>query len=107
MTMHAQLPPPQAAACMDLQAFFDQVRSTNPFTDNRVNAPSDEAVDVPSLHGQAFERLTGLALEALAARRGIGVMLWGEAGIGKSHLLSRLDRWARGERYVEGSDAGR
>src|SRR5437763_814231 len=61
------------------------------------SAPPDEAVDVPALHGQAFERLTGLALEALAARRGIGVMLWGEAGIGKSHLLSRLDRWARGE----------
>src|SRR5262245_21717318 len=76
---------------------FDRLLSENPFTDNRVNAPSDEGVDVADLNSTAFERLTGLAREALAERRGIGAMLWGEAGVGKSHLLSRLDRWARSE----------
>src|SRR5262245_83207 len=74
---------------------FEQVLTRNPFTDNRVNAPSEEDVDVQSLHAAAFERLTSLAQEALASRRGIGAVLWGEAGIGKSHLLSRLGRWAR------------
>lgn len=80
-----------------LNDLCDRLLARNPFTDNRVNAPSEDAVDVPSLNGTAFERLTGLAREALAARRGIGAMLWGEAGVGKSHLLGRLDRWARGE----------
>ncbi len=74
---------------------FDRLLSENPFTDNRVNAPSDEGVDVADLNRTAFERLTGLAREALVEHRGIGAMLWGEAGVGKSHLLSRLDRWAR------------
>ena len=69
----------------------------NPFTDSRVNAPSDDDVDVADLNRGAFERLTTLAREALTQRRGIGAMLWGEAGVGKSHLLSRLDRWARGD----------
>jgi len=37
-------------------------------------------------------------------------MLWGEAGIGKSHLLGRLDRWARSENgcsvYLHNLQAG-
>ncbi len=74
---------------------FDRLLAHNPFTDNRVNAPSDDDVDLAELNRVAFERLTGLAREALEQRRGIGAMLWGEAGVGKSHLLSRLDRWAR------------
>lgn len=70
------------------------ISSRNPFTDNRINAPGDD-VDLAGLHTAPFEQLTQLAGEALAERRGLGVVLSGEAGIGKSHLLSRLDRWAR------------
>ena len=35
--------------------------------------------------------------EACDTARGVGAVLWGEAGIGKSHLLSRLGRWANRE----------
>ena len=77
-----------------LEDYFSRVRAVNPFTDNRVNNPSVADVDVADIHQPAFARLTELAHEALAARRGIGVVLWGEAGVGKSHLLSRLGRWA-------------
>src|SRR3954447_11999409 len=76
---------------------FNRLLTHNPFTDNRVNAPSDDDVDLAELNRVAFEQLTSLAREALAQRRGIGAMLWGEAGVGKSHLLSRLARWARSE----------
>jgi hypothetical protein len=76
--------------------FFRRMRSVNSFTDNRVNGPSADDPDVAEIHGAAFGRLTGLAGEALAARRGIGAVLWGEAGVGKSHVLSRLGRWADG-----------
>jgi hypothetical protein len=71
-----------------------QVRAVNPFTDNRVNGPAPGDVDVGAIHDAAFERLAGLARDARSGRRGLGAVLWGEAGIGKSHLLARLARWA-------------
>jgi hypothetical protein len=77
-----------------LEQFFERLGSTNPFLENRVNGPAPAELDVADIHRAAFERLTGLAHHALAARCGLGAVLWGEAGIGKSHLLARLDRWA-------------
>ena len=77
-----------------LDDFFERVATSNPFLDNRINNPSGRDVDVAEIHQAAFARLTGLAREALAARRGVGAVLWGEAGVGKSHVLSRLARWA-------------
>jgi hypothetical protein len=73
---------------------FAHVLSANPFTDNRVNGPAPAGADAADVHRTAFERLTALAAEACASRRGLGVVLWGEAGVGKSHLLARLARWA-------------
>jgi hypothetical protein len=80
-----------------LGEFFRRVESYNPFLDNRINGPSADDVDVDTIHQTAFARLTQLAREACDARRGVGVVLWGEAGVGKSHLLSRLGRWASQE----------
>ncbi len=77
-----------------LPAFFDRVGAVNPFLDNRINGPSPADVDAPGVHHAAFARLTELAVEAHAAGRAVGAVLWGEAGIGKSHVLSRLGRWA-------------
>lgn len=77
-----------------LTEFVRCVETHNPFLDNRINGPSSHDVDVETIHQAAFLRLTKLAREACAHRRGVGVVLWGEAGIGKSHLLSRLARWA-------------
>src|SRR5437868_6762677 len=76
---------------------FSRILNVNPFTDNRVNEPSDDDPDVAELNRAAFDRLAALAREALAGRRGIGAMLWGEAGVGKSHVLARLVRWATAE----------
>ena len=83
-----------AAPAVGLEDFFDRLRAVNPFTDNRINKPSAADVDVAEIHQAAFARLTDLARESLTGRRGLGVVLWGEAGVGKSHLLSRLGRWA-------------
>jgi hypothetical protein len=83
-----------------LDTFFNRILASNPFTDNRVNGPSDHEVDVDAIHHQAFDQLTALAREACAEHRGIGAMLWGEAGIGKSHLLARLSRWAGADRHA-------
>jgi hypothetical protein len=96
--MNATAPPPAAAepGAVSLDAFFERVRTVNPFLDNRVNGPTADS-GVETIHHEAFARLTDLARQAYAARRGVGAVLWGEAGIGKSHLLARLARWgARG-----------
>jgi hypothetical protein len=86
--------PAPVVAEVGLDDFFQRLASTNPFTDNRVNGPCVRAPDVAGIHQAAFERLTDLAHEASRERRGLGAVLWGEAGIGKSHVLARLARWA-------------
>jgi hypothetical protein len=79
----------------NLESFFDRIASTHPFTDNRVTGTSAADVDVNAIHARAFEQLLALAREARDERRGLGAVLWGEAGIGKSHLLARLSRWSQ------------
>ncbi len=78
-----------------LELFFERLARDNPFLENRVNGPAPAAVDVHDIHRAAFERLTSLARQAVTIRRGLGAVLWGDAGIGKSHLLARLERWAQ------------
>ena len=85
---------PDHSGCQSSRTFLQALQTTNPFLDNRVNAPSASTADVAEIHQTAFSRLTVLATEALQARRGLGSLLWGEAGIGKSHVLSRLASWA-------------
>ena len=77
-----------------LEAFFERLRHVNPFIDNRVNGLGGPVCDADAVHPHALDRLIELAGQALAARRGLGAVVWGEAGIGKSHLLARFGRWA-------------
>jgi len=74
--------------------FFDAVRTSNPFHSNRVNEPSDATIDVPGINAQEFQELVDLAKESFAVRKGTGAMVLGGAGVGKSHLLWRLGKWA-------------
>jgi hypothetical protein len=77
-----------------LERFLAAVQDTNPFAGNRVTEPSAYDVDVPAIHAAAFDQLVRRAGEAMTEPSGIGVALLGGAGVGKSHLLSRLYRWA-------------
>jgi hypothetical protein len=79
-----------------LHDFFATVLDTNPFTANRITEPSAYDVDVEAIHDASFKQLLTRAGEALVQRTGVGVALLGGAGVGKSHLLSRLYRWASG-----------
>jgi hypothetical protein len=97
------LPQPRPSAgtvLATLEEFFHQVLAANPFTANRVNGPSATDVDVDTIHRAAFEQVTALAAEAGTSDRGLGAVLWGEAGIGKSHLLARLNRWAEQDNHA-------
>src|SRR4051812_720715 len=93
----SKTPPPLTLDALGLDAFLDAVGGSNPFSAVRVNEPSRYDVDVPAINGAGFDRIVTLAGRAHGQRIGIGAMLYGEAGIGKSHLLSRLYRWANRE----------
>jgi hypothetical protein len=83
-----------------LDPLFARLASVNPFTDNRSGGVSGRDIDVPTIHARQFERLIALAREAQEQRRGLGAMLWGEAGTGKSHLLARFARWAEQDKHA-------
>jgi hypothetical protein len=89
-----------APADGSLDAFFERLHSVNPFLENRVNGYATTNCDADAVHLHGLTRLTDLAAQALAARRGLGVVVWGEAGIGKSHLLARLGRWAATDHHA-------
>ncbi len=88
-----------------LDNFFDAVRDSNPFAANIVKEPSPYDVDVSAIHADSFDRLVTLADRAMREKSGIGAMLLGGAGVGKSHLLSRLYRWAGETNKVGGPRA--
>ncbi len=81
-------------AAPGLDRYLAAVRDSNPFAANRVTEPSAYDVDVAAIHGAAFDRLVRQAEKAMDSPAGVGVALLGGAGVGKSHLLSRLYRWA-------------
>lgn len=83
-----------------LDHFLAHLRSNNPFAVNRVVPSSTFKEDVPQIHHKQFTQLVELAGKARQQRIGVGVMLWGEAGIGKSHLLARLASWAEKQRQA-------
>src|SRR5262249_5652473 len=88
---------PERAMTDRLAKLRDLTAMTNPFVNNRVSRPSPTEVDVAAIHDGAFRRLADLARQAHALDRGIGAVLWGDAGTGKSHLLGRLWGWAEGQ----------
>jgi AAA ATPase domain len=98
--MNVLAPAPAASDRASLEAFCTRLRLVNPFLGNRVNDPTADDGDVPEVHAAAFGRLTELAREAYEQRRGLGAVLWGEAGIGKSHVLARLHRWSAQDRHA-------
>lgn len=85
-----------------LEQFLEAVKTWNPFHSGQISDPSDQDVDVPEIHQRDSDRLIHLAVQSLQTRKGIGVMLMGGAGVGKSHLLARLAGWAgqRGACYL-------
>ncbi len=82
------------ATMAPLQDFVDHFSRENPFFANRVSDPAGGELDVASIHDRAFHELVGYAEQAHREQTGIGVVVWGEAGIGKSHMLARLCRWS-------------
>jgi hypothetical protein len=77
-----------------MDTFFAEMRNGNPFEANRVVPSTMLQHDAEAIHRGAFGQLLELVRKASADGAAVGVLVWGEAGIGKSHLLARLGQWA-------------
>ena len=76
------------------QDFARHVEKTNPFTQDRVTQVQTNLSDVGAIHEKAFRKLVKSIDEVRATGHAMGVLLTGAAGVGKSHVLARLFRWA-------------
>jgi len=77
-----------------LESFREVVLRDNPFDANRVTPVTDVWADAEDVYREPFDRLRHLCERAHRDRTGLGVMLTGDPGVGKSHLLARLQRQA-------------
>ncbi|XYH97200.1 hypothetical protein ACMHYB_57150 [Sorangium sp. So ce1128] len=76
------------------ERFLAAVRGTNPFRSHRITDVGSSEATVESIHRNAFNKLTRVVQDAAKEPVGIGALLIGAPGVGKSHLLARLFQWA-------------
>lgn len=82
----------------------DRKTLRNPFLSDVVTGPEQSPpADVPTIHGRAFD-LCMRDYEVVAQEHlSWSVLLHGEAGCGKTHLLSRFRRWLSAEMSTKSS----
>src|SRR5712691_5662948 len=69
----------------------------NPFDSDVVTSPEQSPpADVPEIHSDAFKLCRQTYENVVRDHSSLSVLLYGEAGCGKTHLLSRFRRWLSG-----------
>jgi len=75
----------------------------NPFLQNRVDTAWDTrsiATDVPTINDEAFQHVLRTIAEVRASRQSHGLLLQGEPGSGKTHVLNRVRRWIQQDEHA-------
>lgn len=90
---------------MTADTWLAWIRSANPFLINRVDGLALPEVDVQQIHQRDYAALVRMAEQARSQNHGLGTIVGGEAGVGKSHLLLRLWQWADSPRPGLSADA--
>lgn len=75
----------------------------NPFLQNRVDTAWDArsiASDVPAINDDAFQQVLRTMADVRASRQSHGLLLAGEPGSGKTHLLNRVRRWIQQDEHA-------
>jgi hypothetical protein len=75
----------------------------NPFVQTRVDNAWDAqsaATDVPSINDAAFQQVLRTIAEVRGSRQSHGLLLAGEPGSGKTHLLNRVRRWIQQDEHA-------
>ena len=84
---------------------MDRKSLRNPFDRDVVTSPEQElTADVREIHGEPFDLCRATYETVIRDHFSLSVLLYGEAGCGKTHLLSRFRRWLSGE--MEASPSG-
>ncbi len=78
-----------------LNQLLQALQAEQPFAQDRINQPSHRDPDVLEIHAREFEQLVKMAELVARSQRAVGTVVLGDAGIGKSHILSRMWRWAQ------------
>ncbi|HEX8619619.1 MAG TPA: ATP-binding protein [Thermoanaerobaculia bacterium] len=75
----------------------------NPFLQNRVDTAWDArsiASDVPAINDAAFQQVLRTIADVRTSRQSHGLLLSGEPGSGKTHLLNRVRRWIQQDEHA-------
>jgi hypothetical protein len=75
----------------------------NPFLQNRVDTAWDArsiASDVPAINDDAFQHVLRTIADVRSSRQSHGLLLYGEPGSGKTHLLNRVRRWIQQDEHA-------
>ncbi len=75
----------------------------NPFVLNRVDTAWDArsvASDVPSINDAAFQHVLRTIADVRTSRQSHGLLLSGEPGSGKTHVLNRVRRWIQQDEHA-------
>jgi hypothetical protein len=75
----------------------------NPFLQNRVDTAWDArsiATDVAAINGDAFHQVLRTIADVRSSRQSHGLLLAGEPGSGKTHLLNRVRRWIQQDEHA-------
>lgn len=62
-----------------------------------------DMVDVPEIHQEAFDLCRRALEQTRQSHRSTSILLHGDAGSGKTHLLARLQAWLAGELKIYGA----
>lgn len=94
--------PGSDCASAEVAALVEAITGSQPFQRNRISDPSQLECDVAAIHAKAFDQLVELAERSHQQKLGLGALLLGSSGTGKSHLLGRFSHWAdqRGACFV-------
>lgn len=82
---------------VDLTQFVRAVSATNPFSRDRVTQTNEGEADVQTIHKREFGKLVRRINDVRDSGDSSGVLLLGAPGVGKSHILARLFRWAEAD----------
>jgi hypothetical protein len=77
-----------------MNEFFRCLLESNPFAVSAVSRAADAAVHVEAVHQEQFREVVTCVQQVQRTGGHPGLVVWGEAGIGKSHLLTHVCRWA-------------
>lgn len=97
---------PESTKARSEHPFVDRILASSPFQRVRITDPTHVEFDVSSIHAEAYQRIMQAADDSLAATQQFlkdpdrvpelvpesGLLLLGDAGVGKSHLLARVGK---------------